>query len=235
MNETTHHGERLARRLFEQVFNARDLAALDELIAVDYVEHALAPFGTDEPGRVHGPDHMRGVVTWLVDQYPDLRMRGRCRNRRRRSGRRPGGVRGNEHRQAERGATADRSGVPGGAESLVPGIRGQAGRALGRPRRPAHDAAARPRSGTCGRRMSPDGARASRSGRDLAPISGVVGVALFLIGSLLPGGAPRPDASSHDVVSFLVDQRSLILLGSALTLLSIPFFVFVGSVRSALA
>ena len=71
--------------------------------------------------------------------------------------------------------------------------------------------------------MSPDGARSSRSGRDLAPISGVVGVALFLIGSLLPGGAPRPDASSHEVVSFLVNQRSLILLGSALTLLSIPF------------
>ena len=74
MNETTHHGARLARRLFEQVFNARDLAALDELVAVDYVEHALAPFGSDEPGHVDGPDHMRGVVTWLVDQYPDLRM-----------------------------------------------------------------------------------------------------------------------------------------------------------------
>lgn len=46
----------------------------DELFADDYVEHALAPFGSEEPGAVQGPEHMRNVVAWLVDQFPDVTM-----------------------------------------------------------------------------------------------------------------------------------------------------------------
>jgi predicted ester cyclase len=67
--------EAIVRRLFDAVFNERALDVCDEIVAVDYVEHAVAPFGTDEPGAVEGPTHMRGVVDWLVGQYPDLRMR----------------------------------------------------------------------------------------------------------------------------------------------------------------
>jgi predicted ester cyclase len=74
MQTTTTIGETFVRDLFDQVFNQRALPALDALVAADYVEHALAPFETDEPGAVHGPSHMRGVVEWLVEQYPDLRM-----------------------------------------------------------------------------------------------------------------------------------------------------------------
>jgi predicted ester cyclase len=63
------------RRLFDDVFTGRDLDQLDEIVAVDYVEHAIAPFGGEEPGAVSGPEHMRNVVTWLVDQFPDVTMR----------------------------------------------------------------------------------------------------------------------------------------------------------------
>ena len=65
----------LVRRLFDHVFNDRDLDVCDEIFATDYVEHAIAPFGREEPGAVVGPEHMRNVVTWLVDQYPDITMR----------------------------------------------------------------------------------------------------------------------------------------------------------------
>ncbi|MFN8038865.1 MAG: ester cyclase [Acidimicrobiales bacterium] len=74
MSDTTADCTALVRRLFDEVFNGRDIAALDELVAVDYTEHALAPFESEEPGAVDGPAHMRGVVAWLVDQYPDLHM-----------------------------------------------------------------------------------------------------------------------------------------------------------------
>jgi predicted ester cyclase len=72
MNTTT--AEEMARWLFEDVFNQRDLAICDDLFAPRFVEHAMAPFGTEAPGSVDGPIHMRGVVNWLVDQFPDLRM-----------------------------------------------------------------------------------------------------------------------------------------------------------------
>jgi predicted ester cyclase len=63
------------RRLFDHVFNQHDLDLCDEIFATDYVEHAIAPFGREEPGTVIGPEHMRNVVTWLFDQYPDMTMR----------------------------------------------------------------------------------------------------------------------------------------------------------------
>jgi predicted ester cyclase len=65
----------LVRRVFDNIFNDRDLDLCDDVFATDYVEHAIAPFGREEPGAVAGPEHMRNVVTWLVDQYPDMTMR----------------------------------------------------------------------------------------------------------------------------------------------------------------
>ena len=61
-------------RYFDDLFNRRDLTSVTEIVARDYVEHAVAPFGRTEPGRVNGPDTMRQTVEWLVDQYPDLTM-----------------------------------------------------------------------------------------------------------------------------------------------------------------
>ena len=64
----------LVSRLFEQIFNRRNFDICDELVAGDYVEHALAPFGDREPGHVNGPKHIRAVVEWLVAQFPDNQM-----------------------------------------------------------------------------------------------------------------------------------------------------------------
>lgn len=64
----------LARRWCEEIFNNQNLKVCDEIIAPRYVEHAKAPFGSTEPGEVDGPEHMRGVAKWLIDQFPDIRM-----------------------------------------------------------------------------------------------------------------------------------------------------------------
>ena len=74
MHDTMPSSTHVVRRLFDEVFNHRRTTVLDEIVAVDYTEHALAPFESEEPGLVDGPEHMRGVVEWLVEQYPDLRM-----------------------------------------------------------------------------------------------------------------------------------------------------------------
>lgn len=64
----------LVRRLFDQIFNRGNFDVGDELVAADYVEHAIAPFGDREPGHVDGPKHIRAVVEWLVAQFPDNQM-----------------------------------------------------------------------------------------------------------------------------------------------------------------
>jgi predicted ester cyclase len=64
----------LVRRHFEEIWNRKDLAVADELMAQDYVEHAVAPFGQAEPGRVNGPAAMRETAQWLLAQFPDLHM-----------------------------------------------------------------------------------------------------------------------------------------------------------------
>jgi len=65
----------LVRRLFDEGFNERNGEVFDQLVTVDYIEHATAPFRTEEPGSVQGPKHMRGVVDWLVEQFPDVTMK----------------------------------------------------------------------------------------------------------------------------------------------------------------
>jgi predicted ester cyclase len=70
----TSTGAELTGRLFSEAFNERDLDVLDDLVAEEFFEHAVAPFGTAAPGAVAGPAHMRGVVKWLTDQFPDLTM-----------------------------------------------------------------------------------------------------------------------------------------------------------------
>jgi predicted ester cyclase len=64
----------LVRRHFEEIWNHKDLAAADELMAQDYLEHAVAPFGQAEPGRVNGPAAMLETAQWLLAQFPDLQM-----------------------------------------------------------------------------------------------------------------------------------------------------------------
>ena len=45
----------LVRRQFDEVFNQGNPAVCDEIIARDFVEHAIAPFAESAPGRVNGP------------------------------------------------------------------------------------------------------------------------------------------------------------------------------------
>jgi len=71
MSEAT---KELVRRHFEEIWNHKDLAAADELMAQDYREHAIAPFGRVEPGSDNGPAAMRETAQWLLAQFPDLQM-----------------------------------------------------------------------------------------------------------------------------------------------------------------
>ena len=64
----------LVRRHFEEMWNGQDLAVADELMAQDYLEHAVAPFGQAEPGMVNGPAATRQTARWLLAQFPDLHM-----------------------------------------------------------------------------------------------------------------------------------------------------------------
>jgi steroid delta-isomerase-like uncharacterized protein len=64
----------LVRAWVEQVFNAKDLDACDRLMADEYVEHALAPFGRFSPGRVPGPATMRRTAQFVFAQFPDVTM-----------------------------------------------------------------------------------------------------------------------------------------------------------------
>jgi predicted ester cyclase len=66
--------EDLVRRHREEIFNRRNLDVCDEIMAEDYVEHAVAPFGQSAPGRVNGPEAMRETAEWLLAQFPDMRM-----------------------------------------------------------------------------------------------------------------------------------------------------------------
>jgi predicted ester cyclase len=64
----------LVRRHFEEIFNRKNLAICDEIMAEDFVEHAAAPFAQTAPGRVNGPQAMRATAEWLLAQFPDLHM-----------------------------------------------------------------------------------------------------------------------------------------------------------------
>lgn len=62
----------LVRRHFEEIFNHQNLGVCDEIMAEDFIEHGVAPFAQSEPGRVNGPQAMRGTAEWLLAQFPDL-------------------------------------------------------------------------------------------------------------------------------------------------------------------
>jgi predicted ester cyclase len=64
----------LVRRHLEEIFNTKNLDACDEVMAAEYVENAVAPFGTSAPGAVNGPQAMRATAEWLIAQFPDIHM-----------------------------------------------------------------------------------------------------------------------------------------------------------------
>ena len=64
----------LVQRFFDDVFNHQNLAACDAIAAEDYAEYAVAPFAQSAPGKVNGPQNLRGNAQWLLAQFPDLHM-----------------------------------------------------------------------------------------------------------------------------------------------------------------
>jgi len=67
------NGARAVQR-WVAVMNTGDAGAAAEIVDDEFVEHANAPFSTDEPGLVNGPAHLREATTWLRNQFPDLTM-----------------------------------------------------------------------------------------------------------------------------------------------------------------
>jgi predicted ester cyclase len=64
----------LVRRHVEEIFNRQNFAVCDELMAENYIENAVAPFGQSAPGKVNGPQAMRATAAWLLAQFPDMHM-----------------------------------------------------------------------------------------------------------------------------------------------------------------
>ena len=65
---TTETNKAVVRRLLAEVFPAADLAALDELVAPDFVDHSPVP------GQPAGVEGVRHVVRSLHAGYADLQI-----------------------------------------------------------------------------------------------------------------------------------------------------------------
>jgi steroid delta-isomerase-like uncharacterized protein len=59
--------ERLIKRYFEDVWNNGDLDALDEIIALDYVNHSQG-----DPNPLPGPIGLKPIVAGIRRAFPDL-------------------------------------------------------------------------------------------------------------------------------------------------------------------
>jgi ketosteroid isomerase-like protein len=130
----------LVRRHFEELFNRSNLAAADELMAEDYIEYGVTPFGQAEPGRVNGPIAMRRTVQWLLAQYPDLHMTIEAIVAEGDTVAVRMFTEGTQPRAAQRGGAAHWQAVRSPPDPLVPDPGRQAGRALGDPGGPADGA-----------------------------------------------------------------------------------------------
>jgi steroid delta-isomerase-like uncharacterized protein len=59
----------LARRIWDDVFNNRNMGVADELVAPEAVNHEAGP---GAPSR--GPESLKAAVTWLSAAFPDMHM-----------------------------------------------------------------------------------------------------------------------------------------------------------------
>jgi steroid delta-isomerase-like uncharacterized protein len=62
----------VVRHWVEDIANAKDLHACDQLIATEYTEHAAMPFGRPAPGRVPGPATVRQTAQFMNSMFPDM-------------------------------------------------------------------------------------------------------------------------------------------------------------------
>jgi steroid delta-isomerase-like uncharacterized protein len=76
VGEREQANTRILMRAMDEVFNAANLAAVDELYAPDFVNHLPPSLGRDLRGRDHIKQHIahwRGALPDLVHQVEDVR------------------------------------------------------------------------------------------------------------------------------------------------------------------
>ena len=67
MSTSEEENKALYRRTFEEVFNQGNLAIVDDLVALDYLNHEVPPGMNNR-----GPDSTRQIVRMLRTAFPDL-------------------------------------------------------------------------------------------------------------------------------------------------------------------
>jgi predicted ester cyclase len=65
---STEENKALIRRFYEEVFNQRNLAALDDFYAPDHIDHTLPP------GLPVGPEGTKQAIAIMRAGFPDLRV-----------------------------------------------------------------------------------------------------------------------------------------------------------------
>jgi steroid delta-isomerase-like uncharacterized protein len=65
---STEDNKALIRRFYEEVFNKKNLAAIDEFFAPDHVDHTLPP------GLPVGPEGTKQAIAMTLSGFPDLRV-----------------------------------------------------------------------------------------------------------------------------------------------------------------
>jgi len=63
---STEDNKTLIRRFYEEVFNKKNVAALDESYAPDHIDHTLPP------GLPVGPEGTKQAITMTLAGFPDL-------------------------------------------------------------------------------------------------------------------------------------------------------------------
>ena len=58
--------KKVSRRIFEEVWNGKDIAAIDELMAADYVHH-----DPQSPRFSEGREGYKQLVTHYLNAFPD--------------------------------------------------------------------------------------------------------------------------------------------------------------------
>jgi steroid delta-isomerase-like uncharacterized protein len=66
---STEENKTLIRRFYEEVFNKRNLAALDDFYAPDHIDHTLPP------GLPVGPEGTRQAIAMTLAGFPDLHVK----------------------------------------------------------------------------------------------------------------------------------------------------------------
>ena len=65
---STEYNKALNRRFYEEVFNKRNLAALEDFYAPDHIDHSLPP------GLPVGPEGTKQAIAIMLEGFPDLRI-----------------------------------------------------------------------------------------------------------------------------------------------------------------